>query len=184
MGTPGRPRSARVGTERVGGIFFVMTQDTNRRWSGSPRGADRELMQARWARLAEDFARLPFVEGSHADRTDRAARADRTALRDVGALLISGQHDVALADAEHYVVEGHTIRTGHVVEFDDIDDETALVRWAGELDRASAEGYAPPVPDGFWASFLWWRTPLGMARLTERPSSRPRVPTPRPPIVD
>jgi hypothetical protein len=141
-------------------------------------------MQARWARLAEDFVRLPLVDDSSADRTARDARTARIALRDVGALLVSGQHDVALADAEHYVVEGHTIRTGHVVEFDDIDDEAALVRWAGELDRASAEGYAPPVPDGFWASFLCWRTPLGMARLTERPSSRPRVPTPRPPIVD
>lgn len=138
-------------------------------------------MQARWARLAEDFARLPVVDEAS---SERGARAARTPLRDVGALLLSGQHDVALADAEHYVVEGHTIRTGHVVEFDDIDDEDALVRWARELDRASAEGFAPPVPAGFWASFLCWRTPLGMARLTERPSSRPRVPTPRPPIVD
>ena len=132
-------------------------------------------MQARWARLADDFARLPFVDD---------AGSARTALRDVGALLASGEHDVALADAEHYVVEGHTIRTGHVVDFDDIDDESALIRWANELDRASEEGWAPPVPVGFWASFLWWRTPLGMARLTERPASRPRVPTPRPPAVD
>lgn len=132
-------------------------------------------MQARWTRLAEDFARLPIVD---------VATAARPALRDVGALLISGQHDVALADAEHYVVEGHTIRTGHVVESDDIDDEAGLARWAAELDRASADGYAPPAPADFWASFLRWRTPLGMARLADRPSSRPRVPTPRPPIVD
>ncbi len=135
-------------------------------------------MQARWSRLAEDFARLPFVDGVGGERLSS------TALRDVGALLLSGQHDVALADAEHYVVEGHTIRTGHVVDFDDIDDASALVRWAGELDRASDEGWAPPVPAGFWASFLWWRTPLGMARLTERPAQSSRTPTPRPPAID
>jgi hypothetical protein len=152
-----------------------MSYEDTRRWSGSPKGASRERMLARWTRLADDFARLPVVE----EETN-----ERPPLRDVGALLVSGQHDLALADAEHYVVEGHTIRTGHVVDFDDIDDEAGLVRWASELDRASSEGYAPPAPYGFWASFLRWRTPLGMARLADRPSSRPRVPTPRPPIVD
>lgn len=110
-----------------------------------------EVLRARWARLADDFSRLSLV--------DRFI--------DVGELLLRG-HDDALAEAERYVVMGHTIRTGHVVEFDDIDDEESLVRWATELDASSKGGWAPPVPEGFWASFLRWRTPLGMARLTDR----------------
>ncbi len=87
-----------------------------------------------------------------------------------------GGHDEALAEAERYVVLGHTMRTGHVVELDDIDDRDALDRWARELSRASPEGFAPPAPAGFWASFLRWRTPLGMARL----SDRRRTPVPPP----
>ena len=149
--------------------------DGNRRKSASYEAGARDLLLTRWTRLAADFAQLPIVAG---------AGGGQLALRDVGALLVSGQHDVALADAERYVVEGHTMRTGHVVEFDDVDDEPALRRWASELDRASAEGFAPPAPAGFWASFLCWRTPLGMARLTERPSSRSRNTTPRPPPTD
>ncbi len=107
---------------------------------------------ARWVRLAQDFARLPLLEGR---------------VRDVGALLLTG-HDAALAEAERYVIEGHTIRTGDVIEWDDIDDHATLARWATALEGASEQGFAPPVPTGFWASFLTWRTPLGMARLTER----------------
>ncbi len=107
---------------------------------------------ARWVRLGQDFARLPLLDGR---------------VRDVGALLLTG-HDAALAEAERYVVEGHTIRTGDVIEWDDIDDHTTLARWAAALESASEQGFAPPVPGGFWASFLTWRTPLGMARLTER----------------
>ncbi|MGZ3448559.1 MAG: hypothetical protein ACXVEF_03120 [Polyangiales bacterium] len=102
--------------------------------------------------MADDFLRLGLVD-------DRFI--------DVGELLLRG-HDDALAEAEHYVVMGHTIRTGYVVEFDDIDDEESLVKWANELDASSKGGWAPPVPEGFWASFLRWRTPLGMARLTDR----------------
>jgi hypothetical protein len=117
-----------------------------------------EAVRARWLRLADDFARLPCV----------AVLEARLPIRDVGELLIRGQHDETLAEAERYVSSGHTIRTGHVVECDDIDDFECLARWVRELDRASAEGYAPPVPEGFWASFLRWRTPLGMARLTDR----------------
>lgn len=116
-----------------------------------------EAVRARWARLANDFARLPCVAGD-----------ERLCIRDVGELLLRGAHDEALADAERYVSYGHTTRTGHVVECDDIDDVDGLARWVRELDSASAEGYAPPVPEGFWASFLRWRTPLGMARLTDR----------------
>lgn len=119
-----------------------------------------EAMRARWARLAEDFGRLSSVASLEI--------AGATHLvRDVGELLLRG-HDDALADAERYVVLGHTMRTGHVIEFDDVDDDEALDRWVRELDIASAEGFAPPAPSGFWASFLRWRTPLGMARLTER----------------
>lgn len=116
-----------------------------------------DVVRARWARLAEDFSRLPIV-----------AQVGPRGLRDVGELLCRAGHDEALAEAERYVVLGHTIRTGHVVEFDDHDDDAALDRWTRELDRASADGFAPPVPDGFWASFLRWRTPMGMARLTDR----------------
>ncbi len=130
-----------------------------------------EAVRARWARLADDFARLPCV----------VYLDERLCIRDVGELLLHGAHDEALAEAERYVSYGHTTRTGHVVECDDIDDVEGLARWVRELDWASAEGYAPPVPEGFWASFLRWRTPLGMARLTDRrlraaaPSSdRPR----------
>jgi hypothetical protein len=111
-----------------------------------------DVIRARWARLADDFSRLELVDGRYFD---------------VGELLLRG-HDDALAEAERYVVIGHTLRTGHVVEFDDIDDEGSLGRWAQELDAASKCGWAPPVPEGFWASFLCWRTPLGMARLTDR----------------
>lgn len=133
-----------------------------------------EAVRARWARLATDFARLPCL-------SYEIVFEDRLCIRDVGELLLRGAHDEALAEAERYVSYGHTIRTGHVVECDDIDDAEGLARWVRELDRASAEGFAPPVPEGFWASFLRWRTPLGMARLTDRrlrvaaPSSnRPR----------
>jgi hypothetical protein len=127
-------------------------------------------VQVRWVRLAEDFARLPCVVvlESNADGVHSAF-----AIRDVGELLVRHEHDDALAEAERYVVIGHTIRTGHVVEYDDIDDLDSLARWVRELDRASVDGWAPPVPDGFWASFLRWRTPLGMARLTD--SRRMRV---------
>jgi len=117
-----------------------------------------EAARTRWLRLADDFARLSCV----------AVIDSRIVLRDVGELLVRGQHDEALAEAERYVSFGHTTRTGHVVECDDIDDDESLGRWVRELDRASDDGYAPPVPDGFWASFLRWRTPLGMARLTDR----------------
>jgi hypothetical protein len=117
-----------------------------------------EAVRARWARLANDFARLPCV----------AVPDSQLLVRDVGELLLRGLHDEALAEAERYVSYQHTIRTGHVVECDDIDDLESLARWVRELDRASAEGHAPPVPEGFWASFLSWRTPLGMARLTDR----------------
>ena len=128
-----------------------------------------EVSRARWVRLADDFARLSCV----------AVIDSRIVVRDVGELLLRGQHDEALAEAERYVSYQHTTRTGHVVECDDIDDVECLARWVRELDRASAEGHAPPVPEGFWASFLRWRTPLGMARLTDRrlrvvlPSDRP-----------
>jgi hypothetical protein len=144
---------------------------------GSPppsTGADCERVRARWSRLCADFARLPRL-----DRQSNRAFDPRdpdvmleACVRDVGELLLLG-HDDALADAERYVAEGHTMRTGQVVEFDDIDDDDALRRWADELERASAHGWAPPAPRGFWASFLRWRTPLGMARLTDR-RSRPR----------
>lgn len=117
-----------------------------------PSGPSADDRAARWQRLAQDFARLPLVDGD---------------VRDVGALLLDG-HDQTLAEAERYVVEGHTIRTGDVIEWDDIDDRATLVRWAEALETASQEGFAPPAPVGFWASFLTWRTPLGMARLTER----------------
>ncbi len=135
-----------------------------------------EVMRARWVRLASDFARLPCVVVIDAN-TDSVA--SRYVVRDVGELLLRG-HDDALAEAERYIIIGHTIRTGHVVEYDDIDDVDSLARWARELDRASDEGFAPGVPEGFWASFLRWRTPLGMARLTDRrirvagSSDRPR----------
>lgn len=117
-----------------------------------------EAARARWVRLADDFARLPC----------EIVLDTRLTIRDVGELLVRGRHDEALAEAERYVSYEHTIRTGHVVECDDIDDVECLARWVRELDRASAEGHAPPVPEGFWASFLRWRTPLGMARLTDR----------------
>jgi len=120
-----------------------------------------EAMRSQWVRLADDFARLPCVVAYQV--SDSCLQ-----LRDVGVLLVRGDHDEALADAERYVSYGHTIRTGHVVECDDIDDVECLARWVRELDRASADGHAPPVPEGFWASFLRWRTPLGMARLTDR----------------
>lgn len=117
-----------------------------------------EAVRTRWARLADDFARLPCV-----------AVLQSFVIRDVGELLLRrDQHDETLAEAERYIVIGHTIRTGHVVEYDDIDDVDSLAHWVRELDRASTEGWAPPVPEGFWASFLRWRTPLGMARLTDR----------------
>lgn len=115
-------------------------------------GRDGDDRAARWQRLAKDFARLPLVDDQ---------------VRDVGALLLDG-HDQALAEAERYVVEGHTIRTGDIIEWDDIDDRATLGRWAEALESASRAGLAPPAPVGFWASFLTWRTPLGMARLTER----------------
>jgi hypothetical protein len=124
----------------------------------APTNLGSEVVRARWARLTEDFLRLPLLTNMS---------GETRALRDAGALLLLG-HDDALSDAESYVVEGHTARTGHVVEYDDIDDEVSLERWAKELDRASSEGFAPPAPPDFWSSFLHWRTPLGMARLTER----------------
>lgn len=117
-----------------------------------------EAARTRWMRLAEDFARLPCV-----------SVLNSFSIRDVGELLLRRDfHDEALAEAERYVVIGHTVRTGHVVEYDDIDDIESLAHWVSELDRASVDGWAPPVPEGFWASFLRWRTPLGMARLTDR----------------
>jgi len=119
-----------------------------------------EAMRARWARLAQDFGRLASVGHVEVGGVSQV-------MRDVGELLLRG-HDDALADAERYVVLGHTMRTGHVVECDDVDDHEALDRWVRELESASSEGFAPPAPAGFWASFLRWRTPLGMARLTER----------------
>lgn len=132
-----------------------------------------EAMRARWARLAEDLGRLAPVASVSIGGVEHP-------LRDVGELLLRG-HDDALADAERYVVLGHTMRTGHVVDFDDIDDQDSLERWVRELELASGEGFAPPAPHGFWASFLRWRTPMGMARLTER---RIRVsPLRRPPIA-
>jgi hypothetical protein len=123
----------------------------------SPPSERSALVLARWSRLAVDFARLPL-------------RIER--MRDVGELLLLG-HDDALSDAERYVVEGHTSRTGHIVECDDVDDLRALDRAVQELERATAAGWGPPAPAGFWASFLRWRTPIGMWRLTER------HPTPR-----
>lgn len=146
-----------------------MTADPIPRLSGA---APSDAMRARWARLADDFARLPMIT----EPADVGASIPReVGLRDVGDLLLRG-HDEALAEAERYVVIGHTMRTGHVVEFDDIDDRVALARWVRELDHASSEGFAPPAPAGFWASFLRWRTPLGMARL----SDRRRTPVPPP----
>lgn len=132
--------------------------------------ASGEPLAARWRRLAMDFAKLPpLLEG------DYHLVVSGAPLRDVGELLLRG-HEKGLADAERYVVEGHTARTGEVVDVDDIDDVDALERWVRRLDRASAEGYAPPAPLGFWASYLHWRTPLGMARIAEsRSSSRLRV---------
>jgi len=124
----------------------------------APTSVGSDVVRARWARLTEDFLRLPALSNTS---------GETRSLRDVGELLLLG-HDDALADADRYVVEGHTSRTGHVVEYDDIDDEISLERWAKELDRATSEGFAPPAPAGFWSSFLHWRTPLGMARLTER----------------
>ena len=126
-----------------------------------------EHLKARWTRLSADFSRLPVVHVPSSRPFDPKSPPETPRLRDVGELLFMG-HDMALADAELYVAEGHTIRTGQLVEFDDVDDEEALDRWAKELDRASASGWAPPAPAGFWASFLRGRTPLGMARLTER----------------
>ena len=120
----------------------------------SPRALDLRCFQ-----LASDYARLAVLPGTGA-------------LRDVGALLLLG-HDHALAEAERYVGEGHTARTGDIVECDDIDDLRALDRWSRILDRASDEGHAPPVPVGFWGSFLRWRTPLGMIRSMS--SSRLRI---------
>jgi hypothetical protein len=134
---------------------------------GSAHGPG-EAMRARWARLAEDYGQLESVAHLEIAGTTQI-------VRDVGELLLHG-HDDALADAERYVVLGHTIRTGHVVDCDDVDDREALDRWVRELEQASADGHAPPAPQGFWASFLRWRTPLGMARLTER---RIRTPLPR-----
>lgn len=135
-----------------------------------------ESLRARWTRLCEDYVRLPLLH-PQSQRPFDPRRSTQPppidAIRDVGALLLLG-HDDALSDAERYVAEGHTSRTGQLVEFDDIDDEEGLDRWAKELERASARGWAPPAPQGFWASFLRWRTPLGMARLTER-RSRPRL---------
>ncbi len=93
----------------------------------------------------------------------RLPRPQSTSLPDVGALLLHG-HDEALAEAEAYVVEGHTTRTGELIDCDDIDDTRALDRCARVLDAASLEGHAPPVPQGFWLAFLHWRTPLGMVR--------------------
>jgi hypothetical protein len=149
----------------------------------APTGAADEAVRARWARLAADFVRLPLIDAAaHATRCNSDAPTAPVpvafSVRDVGELLLEG-HDSALADAERYVAEGHTIRTGQLVEFDDIDDHVALARWSAELERASARGWAPPAPAGFWASFLRWRTPLGMARLTER-RVRTRI-TPVPP---
>lgn len=138
----------------------------------APPPCDR--MRARWTRLTEDFVKLPLLD-AHSNRAFvPSARGGAPFLvRDVGALLFFG-HDQALADAERYVAEGHTRRTGQLVDCDDIDDDATLARWAIELERASHNGWAPPAPQGFWASFLRWRTPLGMARLTDRPS-RPRI---------
>lgn len=139
-------------------------------------GAACETLQARWTCLRADFARLPLIDTQSNRPFDprKTALCDRGSIRDVGELLVLG-HDVALADAERYVAEGHTMRTGQLVEFDDVDDDDSLDRWAQELDRATARGWAPPAPNGFWASFLRWRTPLGMARLTDRRSRPPRV---------
>ena len=135
-----------------------------------------EHLKARWARLCEDFARLPLVADPSSRkpgaRSPQGVNEAKAGVRDVGALLLLG-HDAALADAESYVAEGHTIRTGQLVELDDVDDEEGLAHWARELDRATESGWAPPAPAGFWGSFLRWRTPLGMARLTER---RLRIP--------
>ena len=131
------------------------------------QSASGEVMRARWVRLADDFARLPCVA---VIESDSDGVPYRFVIRDVGELLVRRKdgHDEALAEAERYIVIGHTIRTGHVVEYDDIDDEVSLARWVRELDRASQAGFAPAVPEDFWASFLRWRTPLGMARLTDR----------------
>lgn len=138
----------------------------------APMSARSEQVRARWTRLAHDFARLPTLKlGRDASPARDAAKL--SLMRDVGALLLLG-HDAALTDAERYVVEGHTRRTGHVVDFDDVDDDEALAAWAKELDRASDEGWAPPAPLGFWASFLRWRTPMGMSRFAER-RSRPSL---------
>lgn len=132
-----------------------------------------EHLKARWVRLAEDFLRLPIFDVPSSRPFDPKSPPEGTRVRDVGELLLMG-HDTALADAERYVAEGHTIRTGQLVEFDDVDDDEGLDRWAKELDKASASGWAPPAPVGFWASFLRWRTPLGMTRLSERRSKPPR----------
>ncbi len=134
--------------------------------------ARSDVVRARWARLAEDFLLLPRLDQAHALAS--AGGDDASALRDVGELLLRG-HDEALAEAERYITFGHTVRTGHVVECDDIDDAVCVARWVRELDRASSEGHAPPVPRGFWASFLRWRTPLGMARFSDRRVRTSRV---------
>ena len=126
-----------------------------------------EAARLRWGRLAEDFARLACVSVLESGLSSDGSFKSTFIIRDVGELLLRG-HDDGLAEAERYIVLGHTIRTGHVVEYDDIDDVESLTHWVGELDLASVEGWAPPVPEGFWASFLRWRTPLGMARLTDR----------------
>src|SRR6185436_1626228 len=78
-----------------------------------------ERMRARWSRLSVDFAKLPQLDPqSHRVPHERAN--EKKLVRDVGELLLLG-HDDALADAERYVVEGHTRRTGQLVDYDDID---------------------------------------------------------------
>jgi hypothetical protein len=135
----------------------IQTMQTNTNRVAS-RSTPPPPLDARWSRLAHDFDRLP--------------RPRSTARPDVGALLMLG-HDDALAQAESYVVEGHTTRTGELIDCDDVDDEATVARCARRLDRATAEGLAPPVPAGFWIAFLHWRTPVGMVRAFS--STRMRI---------
>jgi hypothetical protein len=131
----------------------------------SPDPGAGESIRARWQSLSRDYGKLAPIDDGVVCLTCGGAP-----LRDVGDLLLLG-HDRALADAELYVVSGHTARTGEFFDVDDIDDIEAIERWSRALDGASASGVAPPVPRGFWASYLHWRTPLGMARNAERRST-------------